>query len=194
MAELDEPFDPAEIADAEALDRQIDAALSGRAGPEVSPAISWLVAATRVDPPAALAARVERRREQELDRRWRPARHLAGAMAYLLVSQGLGGFFVGDWVADGVGEAYSPHVNRELGFALIAAGIAVLAGALRRRWMPVAVAAGTPLGVALGVHGVTEIGVFGPGAVLHLSQGAVALALIYAYWRFRRDTSARDDE
>ena len=194
MADLDEPFDPAEVAEAEALDRQIESVLAGRAGPEVSPAVSWMVAATRVDPPPALAARVEDRRERELDRRWRPARYLAGAMAYLLLSQGLGGFFIGDWVADGVGEAYSPHVNRELSFALIGAGIAVLAGALRRRWMPVAVAAGTPLGVALGVHGVTEIGVFAPGAVLHLSQGGVALALAFAYWRFRRDTSARDDE
>jgi len=80
------------------------------------------------------------------------------------------------------------HLAREGGFALIAAGIAVLAGVLWRRMLSVSVATGTPLAVGLGFVGISEIGVFAPGAVLHLRQGAVGIVLAALFWKVRRDT------
>jgi hypothetical protein len=59
----------------------------------------------------------------------------------------------------------------------------VAAGVFRRRWIPVSVGTGVPLGVALGVHGLPEIGSFAAGAVLHVSQGAIAVLLGIAWWR-----------
>lgn len=189
MADPREPdLDPAEVAAAEHLDRQIDAVLGGRAGPAVASEVGWLTAAVRTDPPPSLAARIEANHERLQRRRWRPVRYAAAALAYLLISQGLGNFFVSDWVARGIGEAHSPHLAREGGFALIAAGIAVLAGVLWRRMLAVSVATGTPLALGLGFVGIGEIGVFAPGAVLHLSQGAVGIVLLALFWRARRDS------
>ncbi len=187
-------LDPAEVAAAEELDRAIDAVLAGRAGPAVASELGWLTAAVRTDPPPALAAGVEASHERVLRRRWRPVRYAAAALAYLLISQGVGNFFVSDWVARGIGEAHSPHLAREGGFALVAAGIAVLAGVLWRRMLPVSVATGTPLAVGLGFMGISEIGVFAPGAVLHLSQGVVGIALAALFWKVRRDTRGPRDE
>jgi len=195
LAEPQEPeLDPAEVAAAEQLDRRIDAVLAGRAGPAVASEVGWLTAAVRTDPPPSLAARVEANHERVQRRRWRPVRYAAAALAYLLISQGIGNFFVSDWVARGIGEAHSPHLAREGGFALIAAGTAVLAGVLWRRALPVSVAAGTPLALGLGFVGIGEIGVFAPGAVLHLSQGAVGIVLAALYWKIRRDTRGPRNE
>ena len=190
----DDDFDPQEIAAAEALDRQIDAVLAGRAGPEVAPEISWLSAAVRTDPPPGLAARIERAHERRVRLRLRPVRYAAAAMAYLFLSHGLGNLFVGDWVARGVGEHHSPHALGEGGFALIAVGIAVLAGVLRPRMLPVSVAAGVPLALVLGVYGIGEVGVFAAGAALHLTQGVLGVVLGVTFWRARRDTRGPRDE
>lgn len=185
---------PAEVAAAEELDREIDSVLAGRAGPGVAPELGWLSAAVRTDPPPSLASRVEANHERVLRRRWRPVRYAAAALAYLLISQGIGNFFVSDWVARGIGEAHSPHLAREGGFALVAAGIAVMAGVLWRRMLPVSVATGTPLAVGLGFMGISEIGVFAPGAVLHLSQGVVGIVLAALFWKVRRDTRGPTNE
>ena len=194
MSEPEETFDPAELAAAEALDAHIDAVLAGRPGRDTPPALTWLSAAVRTDPPAGLAETVEARHERVLRRRWRPVRFTAGVLAYLYVSQGFGNLVWGDWVAEGVGDDFSPHLTREGGFALIAVGLAVLAGALRRTMVPVSVVAGVPLAVALGITGVGEIGVFAAGAVLHITQGVVGIALAVAAWRYWRDTSGPADE
>ena len=195
MADPREPqLDPQEVAAADALDRQIDAVLAGRAGRDVAPALSWLSAAVRTDPPPALAGRVEREHERRLRRRLRPVRYAAAAMAYLFLSHGFGNLVVGDWVSRGVGEQHAPHALGEGGFALVAVGIAVLAGVLRPRMLPVSVAAGVPLALVLGVYGIGEVGVFAAGAALHLTQGALGIVLGVTFWRSRRDTRRRRDE
>lgn len=194
MADLDEPFDAAAVAEAESLDREIDAVLAGRSGPDADRTLQWITVATRVDPPRRLAEQVHAAHERERRRWWTPFRWSCAAMAYLLVAQGVSNLFLGEWVADGLREPHSPHVTRELSFALVAAGIAVAAGALRRRWAPVSAAAGAPLGIALGISGTSEIGVFAAGAALHLTQGAAAVGLAYTYWRYRRDSWAPSDE
>lgn len=200
MSDEDQTFDPDELAAADRLDAQIDVALAGRAGRDVAPEVLLLATAFRTDPPPALGQRVATEHERVLERRWRPFRYVAALMAYLFVSQGIGNLLWGDWVADGVGDDFSPHLTREGGFALIAVGIAVAAGALVRRMAPVSVAAGVPLAVAFGIAGIGEIGVFAAGAVLHISQGLVGLALGLTYWRYRRgseigrDTSGPPDE
>lgn len=190
----EEPFDPAELAAADTLDARIDDLLAGRARPDTPPEVLFLHAAVRTDPPATLAERVAERHEQIERRRWRPVRYAAAALAYLFLSQGFGSLVWGDWVAEGVGDDFSEHAAREGGFALIAVGLAVLAGALRRRLVPVSVVSGVPLAIALGFLGVGEIGVFAPGAVLHLTEGVVGILFAVTAWRYWRDTSGPPDE
>lgn len=197
MAEPDAGFDPDEVAAAERLDAQIDAVLGGRADAGVASEVLLLAAAVRTDPPPSLGQRVEASYERSMRRRWRPFRYVAAVMAYLFISQGIGNLVFGDWIAEGVGDDFSPHLTREGGFALIAVGIAVAAGALVRRMAPVAAFAGVPLAIAFGISGIGEVGVFAAGAVLHLTQGFVGVALavtFWRYWRSERDTSPTTDE
>ena len=193
MAEPDAAFDPEEVAAAELLDEQIDMLLAGRAGADAGPELLLLATAVRTDPPAGLGERVAVTHERALRRRWRPFRYVAALMAYLFISQGIGNLVWGDWVADGVGDDFSPHLTREGGFALIAVGLAVAMGALVRRMAPVSVVAGVPLALAFGVAGIGEIGVFAAGAVLHISQGLVGLALALSFWRYWRPGPAAEN-
>ncbi|MGQ0833085.1 MAG: hypothetical protein ACT4OV_15565 [Microthrixaceae bacterium] len=181
-------FAEADVAAAVRLDAEIGRALGGDLG-DADETITWLVAAMRVDPPAALAARVEADHERRERARWRPLQIVAAVFAVNLLSHGIGDMFVGGWVSRSLGEHYSPHAFREGGFALIAAGVAVGAAAVRRSWIPVSVAAGVPLGVSLGIYGLPEVGEFGAGAALHLTQGALGVALGVTWWRGRRYTS-----
>lgn len=176
-------YDELDVAAAEALDAEIDGVIAGRPQPAGDPVVLWLSTAVRSDPPAALAARIDAEHVRREQVRWRPAQVAAAALAALLLSQGVGNMVSGAWIARGLGEAYSPHVYVEGGFALLAAGVAVAAGVFRRAWLPVSVASGVPVGVALGVHGLPEIGTFTAGALLHSSQGVVALLLGIAWWR-----------
>jgi len=185
-------FDPQEVASAERLDADISRSLSGAVGTDA--ALTWIVAAVRSDPPAGLAARIAADHEKRERARWRPAQLVAALFAVNLVSHGLGNMFVGEWVSRGLGEHYSPHAVREGGFALIAAGLAVGAGALRRSWLPVSVGAGVPLGLALGIYGLPEITRFGQGAALHITQGALGLALGLVWWRAQRYSTGPPDE
>lgn len=194
MADELDDVTPEEIAAAEVLDAQIEDTVRGRPQPGTPTEVLVLSTAVRTDPPASLSARVRARHERVLRRRWRPFRYAAAAMAYLFISQGLGNLLWGDWIADGIGEAFSPHATREAAFALVAAGIAVAAGAVARRWAPVAALAGVPLALALGAQGVGEVGVFAAGAVLHLTQGVVGVLLAVTFWRYWRDTPGRRDE
>lgn len=183
---MDEPVDPDELAAATALDRDIDLVLAGRPSRRTDPAVVWLSAAMRPDPPPALHDRVLAEHARRELRRWRPAQVAAAALAALFLTQGLGNIFNGAWVARGLGEHHSPHIFGESGLALLAVGVAVAAGVLWRRWLPLSVATGAPLGAAYGVLGVGEIGQFAAGALLHLSQGAIAVALAVIWWRARR--------
>ncbi len=199
MVDPDETFDADELAAAERLDAQIDDVLRGRVSPDAGPEVLLLASAVRTDPPSALAGRVDAAHERTMRRRWRPFRYVAAAMGYLFFSQGFGNIVWGNWVADGIGEDFSPHLTREGGLALMAVGVAVASGALVRRMAPVSVVAGVPLAIAFGIAGIGEIGVFAAGAVLHITQGLVGLALGATYWTYRyaddrRDTSGGHDE
>jgi hypothetical protein len=187
-------FDRDEVRAAEALDAEIDRVLGGAARPGTEPIVTLLATAIRVDPPRALASRIEREVARRATSLWRPVQVAAAAMAALLVSQGLGNLFNGAWVARGIGEDFSPHTMREGGFALIGLGLVVAAGVLRRSWLPVSVAAGAPVGIALGVSGTSEIGHFAAGALLHSAEGIAAVALIVTWWRVRRYASGPDPE
>jgi hypothetical protein len=191
---MSDQFDDADVAAALRLDDQIAQVLAGDPSSGADPAVTWLLAAMRVDPPAALAARIEADHERRERARWRPVQLVAALFALNLLSHGLGNMFVGAWVSRGLGEHYSPHAFREGGFALIAAGIAVGAAALRRSWIPVSVAAGVPLGVTLGIYGLPEVGEFGAGAALHLTQGVLGIALGVTWWRASRYGSRSHDE
>ena len=181
-----EMFDLEEVRAAEALDEEIGRALGGDVGPATDRVVTLLAAAIRAEPPRRLAVRVDREHAARERRRWRPVQVAAAALAALLLSQGIGNLASGEWVARGIGEDFSPHTMREGGFALIGLGLAVAAGVLRRRWLPVSAAAGVPVGVALGINGISEIGHFAAGALLHTSEGVAALVLAATFWRAHR--------
>jgi hypothetical protein len=187
-------FDIDDVAAAEALDAEIDRVLGGAARPSTEPIVALLATAIRVEPPVALARRVQTEHARRERIRWRPVQVAAAALAALLLSQGMGNLFHGAWVARGIGEGFSPHTMREGGFALIGLGVAVAAGVIRRTWLPVSVVAGVPVGVALGLSGTSEIGHFAAGALLHTTQGLVAIALAVTFWRARRYARAPDPE
>jgi hypothetical protein len=181
-----EVFDLEEVRSAEALDAEIDRVLAGSVRPPTEPLVALLATGIRVEPPRGLGARVEREHTRRERLRWRPVQVAAAALAALLLSQGVGNLANGEWVARGIGEDFSPHTMREGGFALIGLGLAVAAGVLRRRWLPVSASAGVPVGVALGINGISEIGHFAAGALLHTSEGIAALALAVTFWRAHR--------
>lgn len=191
MSEPDAGFDRAEVAEAERLDAQIDALLGGST--QASDPLLWgLAVALRTDPPAAARRRVaavaagqpvaSRARPRVARRATTIARWAAAALALLFIGHGVGNTISGEWVAAGLGEPYSPHAFAEGAWAIVAAGLAVGAGALRTRFLPVSVGAGVPLGTALGVHGVGELSVFAYGAALHLTEGVVAAVLLLTGW------------
>lgn len=181
-----EDFDPAEVALAEVLDAEITRTLAAGPARDGDPLITWLSATMRSDPPVALGRRIHTEHERRERQRWRPVQIVASLFAANLLSHGFGNLFIGAWVSRGIGEAYSPHAFREGGFALMAVGLAVAAGAVWRRWLPVSVVSGVPLGLSLGIYGIPEIGKFGPGAALHLAQGALAVTLGVLWWRANR--------
>lgn len=187
-------FDPADVAAAEIFDAEIDAVLGGRAGPDTDRTLVWLAAVMRTEPPRSVAQRVAGYRAAEQRRLWKPARIVAAVMGWLFIYHGFSNLVIGAWVAENLGEAYSPHAMNEGGLALIGAGLAVAAGAISRRFMPVSTAVGVPLGLAFFVIGITEVQQFPLGAVLHLSQGVTGIVLAWTFWRFWRYDADRNDE
>lgn len=182
---MDEPFDRDEVRAAVALDEEIERTLAGSPPRPSDPLVTWLSAAFRTSPPPALARRVEADRAGAERQRLRPVRLAVAALAALLVFHGVGSVARGEWVARNLGEDYSPHAFTEGGLALIAVGLVAAVSLLRRSWLPVAVTAGVPLGLALGVVGIGELDEFGAGAALHLTQAGVAVLLAAAWWRSR---------
>jgi hypothetical protein len=187
MADDDRPSDdPAQIAAAERLDADIDAVLAGRVSPRMEPPLLWLATAVRPSAPPSLTARVGRSVRAAVARIWRPAQIAAAALASLLAAHALGNFVRGAWVAESLGEAHSPHASIESGLALLAVAVVVAAGLFRSDWLTASVVAGVPLGLVLGIQGVREIGEFAWGAALHLTEAALAIALLVLWWRARR--------
>jgi hypothetical protein len=190
----DDVFDLAEVRSAEALDAEIDRVLVGAVMPRAEPVLTLLASALRPEPTRDLAVRIEREHARREAQRWRPVQVAAAALAALLLSQGIGNLVNGEWVARGIGEDFSPHTMREGGFALIGLGLAVAAGVFRRSWLPVSASAGVPVGVALGINGISEIGHFAAGALLHTSEGIAAIVLAVLWWRAHRYARNPDPE
>jgi len=179
----DERYAATDLAAAEALDAAVDRVLAGAPASADDSMLLWLTAAVRTDPPPALGRRIRAEHARREQARWRPVQVVAAAVAALMLSQGVGDIVNGAWVARGLGEDYSPHAFIEGGLALLAVGIAVAAGVLHRRWLPVSVATGAPLAVVFGWRGIGEVGKFTAGAALHLSQGVLGLLLAVVWWR-----------
>ena len=142
----------------------------------------WLATAMRVSPPESTFRKVADQVSAARRRRWLPVQMAAAALGLLLFWHGLSNVFMGEWLASQLGEPYNPHVVFEGGIAFVAAGLAVLAGAYRARWLPVAVAIGAPFGILLAANGAHEVTEFALGAVLHLAEGAFAIALLVTWW------------
>lgn len=203
----DDEFDAEELAAAARLDADITAAraelpsgdepaalsFAGQPHGDADPVVQWLSASLQTAPPKSLHRRIAR--EVRPAQRWSPLlpRLAAAAMALILLYHSVGNFFFADWVAANLGEPYSPHATLEGGYAMLAVAVAVGAGAWRRKWLPVSVSAGVPLGVMLGAGGIAELGVFPLGAVFHLAEGVLAVVL-FATWYFWRYGSRRRRE
>lgn len=197
---MDEDLTPG-ADEAARLDAEIDAVLEGRAGPEADPGVLWLAAATRPSVPPGLAARIDAlvaaappapvtgvpTRAATEDAAARPGRALRAVAALLALTFAFhagSAILFGDWISQNLGE-HGTHAVYESGLAMMAAAICVGAGALYRSWSPVAVAAGSPLGVGLGLHGIPEYTVWAAGSLLHGAEGVLAIALVIAWWRDR---------
>lgn len=179
---------------AAALDAEISATLRGVPSVDTDPGVLWLAAAIRTPAPRTVHRRIARTMAYGARRLWTSFRAVAAVLALLFMIHGVSGFFAGEWIATNLGEPFSRHAAFEAGLAFIAAAAAVVAGVMRRRWAPVSVATGTPLGVLLAVHGAREIVVFPYGAALHLAEGALAVALLVIWLRIRRYGRRRSHE
>lgn len=197
---------------------QIDDVLAGRSGPAADPTVLWVAAASRPAPPPGLLARIDSQvaaaggaepsaapsadaapvRRRRTDRPGLFLTGVAAILAFAFVFQGVGNLVAGRWISEGLGEPYAPHAFREGGLAMIAIGVCAAAAAASRRWSSASVLASAPLAIGFGLHGFTEIGVFGAGVALHLTQGALGVLLVLAWWLDRRekerDTSAGSHE
>ncbi len=192
---MSEGFDPREVDAALSLDRTIDTVASGEDTPgldaETRALIQALLAARRADAPPALKRRVQAAVHAARERAWRPARLAAAVLAVAFLAQGAGSLLFGPWVAGGLHVAFQPHLLFESGVALLALGGVVMAGALTRRLLDVALAAGAPVGVVFAVHGLPELVEFPAGGALHLSQGIAALVFAALWLSARRYVSRR---
>ncbi|GAC00009.1 hypothetical protein GONAM_11_01880 [Gordonia namibiensis NBRC 108229] len=187
-------FDPVEVAAAERLDEEIAAVLSGSVRP--GSADSDLVAmagAFRRGPSVSTYAAVERRVAEARPRRsrwrWSPAQVAAAVLGTVLVVHGVVNMVAGEWISTSLGEPHNQHAMIDGGLAFIAIGAAIAVASTRRRWLPVAVIVGVPLGLIMGGRGVHEIGVFAWGAVAHGAAGLAAIVLLVTYsvaWRYSR--------
>lgn len=194
-----EPYDPAEIAAAELLDARIAAVLDGREMPGVrTPELELLADGLRRDPPPSTYAAVDRglesRRSARPRRRWSASQVAAAVLGAVLVIHGVGNIVAGEWISASLGEPYNQHAMIDGGLAFIALGAAIAVASTRRRWLPVAVIVGVPLGLVMGGRGVHEIGVFAWGAVAHGAVGVAALVLLVTFVLGGRYSRGPDEE
>ncbi|MCR8895804.1 hypothetical protein NWF34_02425 [Gordonia sp. GONU] len=189
------PFDPAEVAAAERLDDDIAAVLAGTARPgAVDPDLVLVANAFRRQPSASTYAAVEARIAYSRPRatgrwRWSIAQVAAAVLGLVLVVHGVVNMVAGEWISTSLGEPHNQHAMIDGGLAFMAIGAAIAVASTRRRWLPVAVIVGVPLGLIMGGRGVHEIGVFAWGAVAHGSVGLAAIVLLVTYlvaWRYSR--------
>ncbi|MEO9327947.1 hypothetical protein [Gordonia aurantiaca] len=191
---LDPPFDPAELAAAERLDAEITAVLDGAVRPASADAdLVMLADGLRRGPSASAYAAVEREMAAATAARGRPARWrwsiaqvAAAVLGLVLVAHGVGNMVAGEWISTSLGEPFNEHAMVDGGIAFLAIGAAIAVASLRRRWLPVAVIVGVPLGLVMGGRGVHEIGVFAWGAAAHGAAGLAAIALLASFLLARR--------
>ena len=167
------------------LDRAIDDALA-RAPTVDDPLLGLLLEAHRSQPPPVVAARVGAEVRRGERRRWLPARLAAAALAATFLVEGFGNLFLGHWVSRNLGIRFEEHALFEGGVLFLSLAMVLFAGAVSRRWLDLGLVAGSPVGLALAVHGASELGEFPGGGLLHLSQGVSAVALALLWWRARR--------
>ena len=194
-SDAEPPFDPAEIAAAERVDDDIAAVLAGSDRPgSVDPDLVVMANAFRREPSASTDAAVERRVAESGPRaagrwRWSIAQVAAAVLGLVLVVHGVVDMVAGEWISTSLGEPYNQHAMIDGGLAFMAIGAAIAVASTRRRWLPVAVIVGVPLGLVMGGRGVHELGVFAWGAVAHGSVGLAAIVLLVTYliaWRYGR--------
>jgi hypothetical protein len=185
-------FDDAELEAAEKLDSVITDVLAGRAGHDADLVALWLASSTRDLAPLPLVARL-RGRVSPANPPRRLVRSAAAALALLFLVHGVTNVAFSDWLAAQLGEE-GTHALYEGGLAMLTAAVAVGACLLRRAWTPISVASGVPLGVGLGLHGLTEIGEFAAGVALHTLEGLAALTFLVAWLLERRDRPAVQPE
>lgn len=194
-----EAYDPADVAAAERLDASIAAVLDGRVTPGVGdPELDRLAGGFRPVPPASTYAAVERGLRSQgrarSGRRWSAAQVAAAVLGVVLIIHGIGNMVAGEWISTSLGEPYNQHAMVDGGLAFIALGAAIAVASTRRRWLPVAVIVGVPLGLVMGGRGVHEIGVFAWGAMAHGAVGVAALVLLLTYAVGRRYSRRSDRE
>lgn len=194
----DADFDREQVAAAERLDGEITEVLAGRSGVHADPVTLWLATSLRATPPPGVRSRDARaiagRGMAAGGWNLRFVRLVAAALALAFAWNGMGNLFLSGWVAAQLGEPHALHPYVEAGWAMVAAAIAVGAGALRRRWLPVSVGAGVPLGVLLGSQSLHEFDVFPAGAALHAVEGMLAIVLLVTWWVSRRYDPDRGGE
>ena len=173
------------------LDAEITSALRGDAAANTDPTVLWLATTLKATPSPRTYRRIAD--TVRVKRRWSLAQVAAGILAMLMLWHGISSILMGEWIARGLGEPFNAHVSREGGAAFLAVGTALVACALNRRLIPVAVAVGVPLGISLGLHGIHEVDQFAWGAVFHLMEAAAAIVLLVTWlWRYRRRRPAED--
>ncbi|MGH9187261.1 MAG: hypothetical protein ACRD0U_15825 [Acidimicrobiales bacterium] len=192
-------FEPEDVAAAERLDRQIEAALSDRPTAPVDQPIdlatvavvAQLTAGLRAAAPPRIPKSVAATVRRAEFRAWAPVRVAAMALASVLAVEGIGNLVNGEWVARNLEQPYDAHPYFEGGVVLIALGAVLAAGAFRRQWLDPAALAGVPAALVLSVHGLPELAEFPAGGLLHLTQGLAAVLLAAAWWRARRRYARR---
>jgi hypothetical protein len=167
------------------LDRAVDDALAGTSSSD-DPLLRALVDAHRSEPPAPLAARVAAAVRRGERRRWLPAQAAAAVLASTFLIEGMGNLFFGRSVTRHLDAPFDAHTLFEGGVAFLALAAVLIAAAFAKRWLDLAVATGAPVGLALAIHGWSELSEFPGGGVLHLSQGLAAVALAVCWLQASR--------
>jgi hypothetical protein len=161
-------------------------------------AVEALLVRTFDEPiPASLAGRVDAAVAgvtAAVRRRWLVVRGVAAALGTVFLINGGGNIFVGRWVARNLEAPYDAHLYREGGLALVALGSLLLVASLRPRWLSVSALVACPVAVFYGASGVGEVDDFLNGALLHLSQGVLGLALAVSWFWARRYVPGRSGE
>ena len=133
-------------------------------------------------PPTPGPPRRVRSRRPTTSRRdlWRWPRIAVAVLGAVLFFQGVSSLTSGSWIAENIGEPFSPHAMTEGGFALIAVG--------SLRWSPASTVSGWSWAWPPRCHWgscsastVSAKSTCGRGAALHLTEGVLAVVLLVTF-------------